>query len=392
MTPRMPARSLGAGLLLWGLALLAPSAALPQGTLSALETDVDLIARRARPAVVTVFAQSRVVSRGPVAGQPANRLHTRVGSGVAVGESDIVTTASVVLGAERVLIRTVNGIQVEARLVGIDPIFNVALLRAPDLKLPALKFAAHPAQIGDWVIALGTSYRAEPTQSVGNIAFHYREPRTSLLQLTNTVYPGNSGGAALNARGERVGIVQGELGSPDLGGSSPESERRPGGMSFVSPTGTIRPVVESLSREGRVRHGYLGVTTRLASVPSVSQPGTRVALGALVESVVPAGPAARSGIRSGDLIVAFERERVEYPEQLARWVAESRPGTSVDLVWVRNEAEQSGRVTLGESQGVAPDWALAARATGDHARISDIERQIRLLNRQLEQIKGSGGR
>jgi S1-C subfamily serine protease len=153
-------------------------------------------------------------------------------------------------------------------------------------------------------------------------------------------------------------------------------------------------VFEALVAEGRVRHAYMGVSTRAASTPSVSQPGARVALGALVESVVPGGPAARLGLRRGDLIVAFESERVEYPEQLARWVAESRPGSFASLVWVRNEVEQSGRAQLGESPSAIPEWAMVAgRARpGEDARIGELERQIRQLNRQLEQIKGTGGR
>src|SRR5437867_6704351 len=86
--------------------LAAPRGAHTQGTLSALQTDVDQIARRARPAVVTVFAQRMVTYARPLPGQAATRLHTRVGTGVAVDESGILTTASVVLGAERILVRT----------------------------------------------------------------------------------------------------------------------------------------------------------------------------------------------------------------------------------------------------------------------------------------------
>lgn len=362
-----------------------------QGALSALQTDVDQIASRARPSVVTVFAQRMVTHRNPLPGQPSRRLHTRVGSGVAVQENVILTTASVVLGAERVLVRAKNGVQVEARIAGLDPIFNLAIVRVPGLKLPPLRFSMRPAQVGDWVIALGTSYRAQPTQSVGNIAYLHREPHTRLLQLTNTVYPGNSGGAALNARGELVGIVQGELGSPDLGGGGAAAERRPGGMSFVLPAENVRPVYEGLAREGRVRHGYLGVSTRAANVPSDSDRAL-VPLGALVESVVAGGPAERAGLRKGDLIVAYDGERVEYPEQLARWVATTRPGSAAMLVWVRNELEKSGRVVLGESPSALPEWALAstpptAAATGG-AKISDLERQIRVLNEELQRLKG----
>ena len=133
----------------------APHPGAPQGLLSALQTDMDQIARRARPSVVTVFAQTLLPSEtarpsGSPPGHPPEggsgpgsaavpapgHIHTRVGSGVAVGESEILTTASVVLGAERVMIRTANGLQAEAEVVGVDPIFNVALLRVPDVRLP----------------------------------------------------------------------------------------------------------------------------------------------------------------------------------------------------------------------------------------------------------------
>jgi S1-C subfamily serine protease len=372
-----------------GVLLLAPSAR-SQGALSALQTDVGQIVDRARPCVVTVFAQLTVVHRDSIPGQPARRAFTRVGSGVAVEESAVLTTASVVLGAERIVVRTVNGLQVEAQLAGMDPIFNVALLRVPRLSLPTLSFAARPAQVGDWVIALGTSYGAQPTQSVGTIAYRYREPRSSLLQLTNAVYPGNSGGAALNTLGQLVGIVQGELGSPDFSSSGPDAERRPSGMSFVLPIEEVRPVYELLQRAGRVPHGFLGVSTRAEVVQSESD-ATRVPLGAMIEAVKAGGPAARLGLRRGDLIVAFERERVEYPEQLARWVAETRPGTPVGLVWVHDGIERRGHVPLGESPQDLPEWLLSPTASDsapDDARISELERQIQQLSRELQRLKG----
>jgi len=150
----MCARGPGRGLLLRGLApllvvagallgLAVPRSVAAQGTLSQLQTDVDQIARRARPSVVTVFAQTmprepRAAGESGTATQ-SMRVHTRVGSGVAIDESLILTTASVVLGANRVVVRTANGIQVEAEMVGMDPIFNVALLRGAELEvIPSL--------------------------------------------------------------------------------------------------------------------------------------------------------------------------------------------------------------------------------------------------------------
>ena len=381
------------------LALLAlaaaPPAARAQATLSQLQTDVDLIASRARPSVVTVLAQvfpHEVRPNGELAsGAAPSRIHTRIGTGVAVEESMILTTASVVLGADRVVVRTANGIQVDALVAGQDPIFNIALLRVPEVRLPPLRFAEHRVpHVGDWIIALGTSYGAQPTQSVGNIAYLYEAPRVPLLQLTNAVYPGNSGGAALSADGELVGIVQGELGAPDAGSGGPDAERRPSGMSLVLPSEAIRPAFESLRSEGRVRHGYLGVTTRAASVESDSHAGSRVPLGALVESVVPGGPAARLGLKRDDLIVGFEGDRVEYPEQLARWVAATRPGVSVGLVWVRSELRRAGSVALSEAPAPLPSWAVESGGPDHDAsamRINQLEQQIRDLNKRLGRLR-----
>src|SRR5215510_11549620 len=153
-------------------ALAAPPWAVAQGTLSALQTDMDQIARRARPSVVTVIAQREVICKASATAAPEKRQRTRVGSGVAVEESAILTTASVVMGADRVIVRTANGIQVEAEVVGLDPIFNLALVRVPTLRLPTLRFGSpRDAEVGNWVISLGTSYRAQRTQSVGNVAY-----------------------------------------------------------------------------------------------------------------------------------------------------------------------------------------------------------------------------
>lgn len=323
-----------------------------QSTLSAFEADVDRIAKRARPCMVTVIAQRAVLGKnvGP------SRQHSRVGSGVAVSANGVVTTASVVLGAERVFVVTDNHLQVEARIVGMDPVRNLALLEPKGLELPSVPLAAKPGASGDWVIALGSSYRSAPTQSVGTVAMRFAEPGTSLLQLTNEVYPGNSGGAALNSRGELLGLVQGELGAPEAPGKRERAERRPGGMSFAIPVEDIVPFLDGLAKHGRVRHGMLGVSTRSVFVNGAGGPSDRVPIGALVEAVAPNGPAARLGLKKGDLIVAFNGEKVEYSEQLARWVAVAGPATEVKLVWVRDELGREGRTRLDEAPSAIPSW------------------------------------
>ena len=359
--------------------------------LSALPVDVNAVASTARPSIVTIFADRTLMTHASHDAPAKPRNHTRVGSGVAVSEDEILTTASVVEGAERVRVSSSNGLESEAQIVGVDAVFNLALLRVSNLRLPPIAFAdGRPAQAGDWVISLGTSYGGQPTPSVGYVAFRYQEPNTALLQTTNTVYPGNSGGAALNALGQLVGIIQGELGPEEVAQVLAE-ERRPAGMSFIQPVEVARRVYESLHRDGRVPHGYLGASTSAASVPSETTPGQDVPIGARVESVVKGGPAALAGLKPGDLIVGFQTDRVEYPAQLARWVATTPPATAIHLVWVRDELQQSGTVKLTASPDAAPRWsktaAPLASADGSQSRIADLQRQIEKLSRELDQLK-----
>jgi serine protease Do len=388
-------RALALGL---ALAFLLPTPlARAQSDVSTLQVDVGAVSRRVHNSVVVVVAKTNEQHRVRGSEVPVTRVHTRVASGVAVEENLILTTASAVMGADLISVRTANDLQAEATVLGIDPVFNIAVLRVPGVRLPVVRFATDRApQIGDWVLTVGASYRLQFTESAGTISARYPEPRLALLQLTNTVYPGNSGGAAVNTRGELIGLVQGELGAPELVRAY-AGESRPSGMSFVLPGDNVQRAYEAIRREGRVKHGYLGVTTSGSSVSSDTQEGLEVPIGARVEEVIPGGPAAKLGLKRGDLIVGFEGERVEYPGQLARWVAATPPATSIGLVWVRNSLQKVGSVLLSESPDAAPVWAnIAGAAAGagpkpqgpSPERISELERQIRALNRELSQLKG----
>jgi len=103
-----------------------------QGTLSAMDAEVDHLVRSTRPSVVTVIARSEALRRRNPRDKPVRGLYTRVGTGFAVGDQEILTTASVVLDAEHVWVRTSNELQVEAVVAGIDPVSNLALLKVTD--------------------------------------------------------------------------------------------------------------------------------------------------------------------------------------------------------------------------------------------------------------------
>jgi len=159
-------------------------------------------------------------------------------------------------------------------------------------------------------------------------------------------------------------------------------------MSFVQPAETLRAPYETLLRSGHIAHGYLGVSTRSASVASDADPGARVPIGAQVERVQPEGPAMKAGLRRGDLIVGFNGDRVEYADHIARWVSSTPPGSAIRLVWVRNDIRYEARITLGTSPDEAPQWvATPDDASRPPARIADLERQIERLNLQLKRLK-----
>ena len=364
-----------------------------QGTLSAIETDVDVILATTRPSVVTVVS----VRGAPDGVRTEFPPSTRIGSGIAVAEDEILTTASVVEHATQIWVRTSNRLQFQALLVGLDPISNVALLRVPGVVLPTVRFAlSRPPRIGDWVIAVGTTrdVHDRSAHSLGTVSYRHRDPRLPLWQLTNVVYPGFSGAPVVSARGELVGMLQGEL-DPASQANLQTEDRTAAGVSFMLSVDDLRSVYLQLHREHRLRYGFLGVSSNAVSVESESEPGARVALGVQISDIVPGGPAARAGLKRGDLIVAFEGVQVEDPVQLGRWVTASPPGTAVRLVWVRDELRHEGRALLTESQSQVPEWAAtntiaAAGGGAPGSRIVDLERRIGRMNRELARLRGSG--
>ena len=364
-----------------------------QGTLSAIETDVDLILATTRPSVVTIVT----VRDAPEGVRTDLQASTRIGSGIAIAEDEILTTASVVDRASHIWVRTSNRLQFQALVVGSDPISNVALLRVPGVVLPPARFAlSRPPRLGDWVIAVGTTrdVHDRSAHSLGTVTFRHRDPRWPLWQLTNLVYPGFSGAPVVSARGELVGMLQGEL-DPLSQAELPPAERVAPGASFMLGVDDLRTIYLSLHREHRVRHGYLGVSSRAVSVEAESEKGARVPLGVEVLDVTAGGPAARAGLKRGDIIVAFEGVPVEDPVQLGRWVTATPPGNAVRLVWVRDELRHEGRPVLTESQAAVQDWAspgplAVATSEAQGTRIADLERRIERMNRELARLRGSG--
>ena len=326
------------------------------------------VARAIRPA-----AQSRMKWRRPGMESPEFFRHFRsmpgfatphmpriegVGSGFIIDASGlIVTSHHVVKGADSVTVTLQDGRKLEARVVGADPKTDLALLEVDaGGALPVVEFGdSDRTRIGDWVVAVGNPFGLGGTVTAGIVSGRGRDigsgPYDDYLQLDAPINRGNSGGPLFD-RGGRVVGVNTAIFSP-TGGNV--------GIGFAVPVNVAGPVIESLRTDGKVDRGWLGVEIQHIDETMAEALGLEDAKGALVASVMEDGPAARAGLRPGDVIVSFAGEPLDAMKDLPRIVAELDTGAEVEMeVW-----RDGRRKTLTAMIGMQAQDALAAASTAD---------------------------
>ncbi|MCP3915620.1 MAG: PDZ domain-containing protein [bacterium] len=277
--------------------------------------------RRASASVVQVsILQSRGGSLVP-AGQ---------GSGVVLSADGLIATNNhVVEVADRVRITFSDGREMPAYVVGTDPDTDLAVVRVNAQELVPAKLRREPAKIGEWVLALGNPFGLGHTVTAGIISGEGRDNLgiavfENFLQTDAAINPGNSGGPLIDLEGRVVGINT---------AIAPTSMGQ--GIGFAIPAEMVRKVTEQLIENGgSVRRGWLGVhmaelTDAGARSVGYDGPG-RVA----VRKVEPRSPAARAGLEPGDLILRVRRVAVRTSRELLNVIAETEPGTRVDVdIW-----------------------------------------------------------
>ncbi len=268
------------------------------------------------------------------------------GSGIVIDAKGLVLThAHVVDGADRVEVSLPDGRELEGRVLGADPITDLAVVSIPSgsgLKAAPLG-DSEALEVGDWAIALGTPYGLERTVTLGIVSSLHRnitslgfsDKRLELIQTDAAINPGNSGGPLINADGEVVGINT-------LVRSGPGA-----GLGFAIPINLAKGVAAQLGNGGSVVHPYLGLqlvplNARLAR-DNNRDPNALVQLperdGALVQRVLPESPAEKAGLRRGDLVVAAADQTVPDPGTLLRVVEGSTVGEALPLTVLRGEQE-----------------------------------------------------
>ncbi|MDV3134266.1 S1C family serine protease [Mycobacterium sp. 29Ha] len=268
------------------------------------------------------------------------------GSGVVLQPDVVVTNAHVVGQQRNVSIVLADGTRSPGEVLGADEVTDVAVVRTERGDLPVAQFRRDLPRPGERVLAIGSPLGFQNSVSAGIISGLHRDVPGSaaqtyslvdLIQTDASISPGNSGGALLDTQGRVVGINEAYI-PPAAGAVS---------IGFAIPSATVLDVAEQLSADGTATHPYLGVSAGRLTDPIRRRLDVQVDRGAVALLVDEGAPAARAGIKSGDVIVEIAGQSVGSVEDLLSALRQTRPGQQVELVFVRGDQRQHVDVTIG---------------------------------------------
>jgi serine protease Do len=407
-------------------AVAAPAAAALDdnsvGALLTLDRAMETLAARVTPAVVNVTVASKINAQQGDAGaegmpdmqqffgpgnpfgrqfggrqfnfpsQPQNRMEHGLGSGVIISpDGYIVTNNHVIDGAVDIRVTMSNREVLSATLVGADPLTDLAVIKVNGTNLPSVPWGnsanLHPGQT---VLAFGNPYGFRFTVTRGIIsALNRPNPDASdrrkpgeFIQTDAAINPGNSGGALVDARGELIGI------NTFLISSSGSFS----GMGFAIPAQIVQPTVETLIRDGKVTHAYIGIQIADVTPDNARFFQMTKAEGALISQVEPDAPGAKAGLRTGDVITELDGKPVTDAGQLQMTVGQKRPGETIHLLVMRDSKPTTVAVKL-EALGGGRGTETAG---GEHGKgrwglsLGDLTPDVRNELQGQEQERGQG--
>ena len=341
------------------------------------------------------FEQQQQQGNGRTPQQQPRAERMALGSGFIIDPSGyVVTNNHVVQNADKVTVVFQDDSKHVAKVVGRDPKTDLALIKidAPQ-PLPYVQWGdSNAEQVGDWVLAVGNPFGLGGTVSSGIISARGRDihsgPYDDFLQIDASINRGNSGGPTFNLDGKVIGINT-AIYSPN-GGSV--------GIGFAIPSSLAKPVIEQLKEHGKVDRGWLGVQIQDVTPEIAKSLGLPKAEGALVADVTADGPAAKIGIKQGDVILNYDGHDIAKLRDLPLAVAETPVGQKAPVKLWRDGHEQSLEPTIaampenpqqvargGEDNGPAPK-SQSASAMG--LKLAPLTQDLRRELRVPRSVKG----
>ena len=291
------------------------------------------------------------------------------GTGAVISADGYIVTANhVVADADEIELVFHDGRTAGARVIGLDPGTDIAVLKTDATNLVPARFGDSTAlDIGDWVVAIGAPFGLEQTVTAGIVSAKSRSDVglatfENYIQTDAAINPGNSGGPLANLDGEIIGINSAI--SSKSGGND--------GIGFAVPASVARRVVDSIIATGRVARGFLGVGVQSADDDLLAGLGATNTAGVVVNAVTNGSPAAAAGLEPGDVITAIDGQRIRTPGELVATVGERAPGSAVELTTLRDGTERRLHATLAERSD--DGRAAAAKKQAPTAKPSALTR------------------
>ena len=309
-------------------------------------------AKRAAPAVVSINT-SKAAPRHPRSNDPwfrfffgdqADQPQVGLGSGVIVSpEGYILTNNHVVEGADEIEVTLNDGRHAVGKVIGTDPDTDLAVLKIDLDKLPIIVLGnSDSLQVGDQVLAIGNPFGVGQTVTSGIVSALGRNQLgintfENFIQTDAAINPGNSGGALVDISGNLEGINTAIYSRS--GGSM--------GIGFAIPVSTAKQVLEDIVKEGKVTRGWIGVEPNDLSPELAETFGVKAKSGVIITGVLQNGPAARAGIRPGDVITSVAEKKIDNVQELLTAVAGLKPGSATRFSLQRGGDKMELDVTPG---------------------------------------------
>jgi S1-C subfamily serine protease len=318
--------------------------------------DEDLLANlydRVSPSVVNITVRSRVSGSGNVP-----EFEQGTGSGIILDtEGNILTNNHVVGEGRRLVVTLADGTKLTARLIGSDPLSDLAIVRVqspPDKLHPAALGDSDHVRVGQIAVAIGNPFGLERSLTTGVISAvgrvrpsgMGRRSIPNMIQTDAAINPGNSGGPLLNSRGEVIGINTQIQTAAGVRGNM--------GVGFAVPVNAARRAMPDLLAGRKVQHPWLGISGTAVSEDLAEEYDLPVKQGVLVAEVLPDSPAQRAGLRgggrrdpgTGDIVLMLDQREVKAVEDIVSYLDGRNVGDRVTVTYIRDRATQTAEVTL----------------------------------------------